>query len=210
MKQALAAVMAAAMLAGCGGRLDAPMADRTTVQADWRRVATTADRERLRRWRTTWLNAVARARASGARIELEAQDVLFDPDVFLSRPVPPAGEYRCREFKLGAKRAGLREYVAYPAFSCRIDGEDELARFRKTGGSQRPVGLIFPDASGRAVFLGTVMLGDETRAFAYGRDDTRDMAGFIDRIGERRWRLALPLPAFESMLDVIEIVPTGP
>lgn len=209
MKQALAALIAAAMLTGCGGGRKAPVAERATMQRDWRRVATAADRERLRRWRAVWLDAVARVRASGAGAEIDTQRALFDPDAFLLHPVPPAGNYRCRVFKLGAKRAGLRDFVGYPAFACRIDDEGELASFHKAGGSQRPAGLIFPDATGRAVFLGTLMLGDETRALKYGRDATRDMAGFVDRIGERRWRLALPLPAFESTLEVIEIVPAG-
>jgi hypothetical protein len=33
------------------------------------------------------------------------------------------------------------------------------------------------------------------------------MAGLVERIGARRWRLVLPYPRFESTLDVIEIVP---
>ncbi len=207
MKQALAAAVAAAMLAGCGGGRAAPVAERAAVQPNWRRVATAADRERLRRWRSAWLGATARARASGAGPQIDANGALFDPDLILSRPIPPAGDYRCRVFKLGAKRPGMRDFVAYPAFACRIDHDGQVTRFHKTGGSQRPIGLIFPDAAGRAVFLGALMLGDETHALDYGRDATRDMAGFVDRIGERRWRLALPLPAFESTLDVIEIVP---
>lgn len=209
MRRALAVGMAAAMLAGCGGRRETPAPERVAANSDWRRVATAADRDRLRRWRTAWLDAVARARTSGAGREIDAQGVLFDPDIIMADPVPPPGDYRCRVFKLGAKMSGMRDYVAYPAFACRIDDGGEVARFHKTGGSQRPVGLIFSDRSGRAVFLGTLMLGDETRVLDYGRDGTRDMAGFVDRIGERRWRLALPLPAFESTLDVIEIVPAA-
>ncbi|ONF96887.1 DUF4893 domain-containing protein [Sphingomonas jeddahensis] len=209
MKQALAALMAAAMLASCGGGREAPAPERGVANSDWRRVATAADRNRLRRWRTAWLDAVGRARASGAEGEIDAQGVLFDPDIVMAEAVPPPGDYRCRVFKLGAKDPGMRDYVAYTAFPCRIEDDGEVARFHKTGGSQRPMGLIFSDRSGRAVFLGTLIVGDETRVLDYGRDATRDMAGFVDRIGDRRWRLALPLPAFESTLDVIEIVPAG-
>ena len=39
------------------------------------------------------------------------------------------------------------------------------------------------------VFLGTMMLGDETRALDYGRDPVRDVAGLLERVGPRRWRL---------------------
>jgi hypothetical protein len=41
----------------------------------------------------------------------------------------------------------------------------------------------------------------------YGRDANRDMAGIVQRIGPRRWRLVLPYPHFESLLDVVELVP---
>ena len=57
------------------------------------------------------------------------------------------------------------------------------------------------------VFLGTLQLGDEHGVLRYGHDAERDMIGLLERIGERRWRLTLPFPRFESMLDVIEIVP---
>ena len=33
------------------------------------------------------------------------------------------------------------------------------------------------------------------------------MAGFVERVGPRRWRIAFPYPAFESNLDVLELVP---
>ena len=57
------------------------------------------------------------------------------------------------------------------------------------------------------MFLGTLALGDERSPIAYRRDPQRDLAGLVERIGERRWRIAFPYPAFESMLDVVEVVP---
>ncbi|HEV2043966.1 MAG TPA: DUF4893 domain-containing protein, partial [Sphingomicrobium sp.] len=73
----------------------------------------------------------------------------------------------------------------------------------------RPVGLIFAGDALRQVFLGTLVLGDETRAMQYGRDPDRDLAGFVERIGPARWRMVLPRPAFESTLDVIELIQTS-
>jgi hypothetical protein len=67
--------------------------------------------------------------------------------------------------------------------------------------------LIFPDSVSRAVFLGTMVLGDETKPLNYGQDVNRDLAGYLERIGPRRWRLVLPRPRFESLLDVVEITP---
>jgi len=219
-KRVLIASMMTATLAGCGGRRAAPatvpapsasppVTGATTAPADWRRVATLADRDRLRKWRSAWLDALTRARASGAGDAISAQGALLLPDVRLGDPLPPPGSYRCRVFKLGGKAAGMRDFTAYPPFACRIERDGAVLRFEKITGSQRPVGRIFPDPAGRPVFLGTLMLGDETRPIAYGRDGGRDMAGFVDRVGERRWRLILPLPAFESLLDVIELVPAS-
>ena len=59
----------------------------------------------------------------------------------------------------------------------------------------------------RQVFLGTLVLGDEQRAMQYGRDPDRDVAGFVEKIGPNRWRLVMPYPAFESLTDVLELVP---
>lgn len=205
MTRALSAMLVAAMLAGCGGR-ERPARSDAPVAANWRRVATPADRDRLRRWRTIWLDATNSARAAGAGRDMMAQGNLFDPDVALPDPIPPTGDYLCRVFKLGAQRSGMRDFTAYPDYPCRVEQVGGQTTFRKTGGSQRPEGRIFAEPN-RAIFLGTLVLGDEERALAYGRDATRNMAGIVARIGERRWRLALPLPAFESTLDVIELVP---
>jgi hypothetical protein len=59
------------------------------------------------------------------------------------------------------------------------------------------------------VFLGTLMLGDERRAMEYGVDPNRDVAGFVERIGPNRWRLAMPRPHFESIVDVMELLPAS-
>ena len=178
-------------------------AQQAPPQANWRTIATPADRARLRGWRASWMTALARIRGAGKGAEITRAAGLFDPDVALPRPVPPAGRYRCRTIKLGAKSESLLEYVAYPPFACQFDG----LRFVKSGGSQRMEGSIYRDGAARAVFLGTLVLGDERRAIRYGRDAQRNIAGFVERIGPRRWRLVLPAPAFESLLDIVEITP---
>jgi hypothetical protein len=67
--------------------------------------------------------------------------------------------------------------------------------------------LIFPGDALRQVLLGTLVLGDETRAMQYGRDTDRDVAGYVERIGPNRWRLIQPYPHFESLTDVLELTP---
>jgi hypothetical protein len=76
-------------------------------------------------------------------------------------------------------------------------------------GPQRPTGLIFADTDARAILLGTMVFSDETRPLDYGRDAGRDMAGAVERIGHRRWRIVVPYPRFESTLDVVELVPAA-
>lgn len=197
----------AAALGGCGGRATvADVSAPSARAADWRGIATSADRNRLRNWRPTWLAALAAARtADPAGVRDEA--ALFDPDRAMSDAMPPVGTYRCRTFKLGAKGGVTRGFIAYDWFECRVDQKGGAVRFAKTSGSQRTVGLIYPDGPSRAVFLGTLALGEEGGTLAYGRDPNRDMAGLVERIGPQRWRIAFPEPRFESHLDVVELEP---
>ena len=177
---------------------------------DWRTVATESDRVRLREWRDAFADGLAAARAAGHGDEIAREGALLQPDARLGGGPIPNGDYRCRVIKVGAKSAGLLDYIAYPAFACRVRPENDIQGFAKLTGSQRQVGLIFPGDAMRQVFLGTLVLGDESSALQYGRDQERDVAGFIERIGPNRWRLLMPRPHFESQIDVLELVPATP
>lgn len=174
---------------------------------DWRAVATEGDRERLRDWRDAFVSGLRAARAAGHAGAIAREGALLEPDAALPGGPIPNGDYHCRVIKLGAKSPGLLDYVAYPAFDCRIRPQGELQHFAKLTGSQRPVGLIFPGDALRQLFLGTLVLGDEQRALQYGRDAERNVTGFVERIGPNRWRMLMPRPAFESQIDVLELVP---
>lgn len=173
---------------------------------DWRSVATSNDQDRLRGWRSAFVAGLKDARMTDAA-KVAAEGALLAPDVALPGPAIPDRSFACRTIKLGVRSEGMPGYVAYPSFTCRIRAEHGLQRLVKLTGSQRPIGLIFPGDALRSVFLGTLMLGEETRPLQYGGDTERDMAGYVERIGPRRWRLILPSPAFESKIDVIELVP---
>jgi hypothetical protein len=175
------------------------------ARTDWRSVITSRDRTRVHNWREAWLAALDRAKAGGAGARIAAEGALLSPDAALDGPAAPDGDYRCRVIKLGAATPGGLDYVAYPAFRCRI----ARGRFAKLDGSQRPAGRLYPYDDARQLFLGAMVLGDESGAIPYGRDPDRDMAGVIERIGPHRWRLVLPYPRWESMLDVMELVPAG-
>jgi hypothetical protein len=174
----------------------------------WREAATANDEKRLREWRSAFVHALAAARKGGHAGEIAREGALLDPDSAIGGPIPN-GAYRCRVIKVGAKSAGMLDYVSYPPFNCVIRAQHGLQRFTKTSGSQRLVGLIFPADAMRQVLLGTLVLGDETRALQYGQDEDRDVAGYVERIGPDRWRLIMPRPHFESQLDVMELTPAG-
>jgi hypothetical protein len=172
----------------------------------WRQVATEDDRRRLREWRDAFVAALAEARGSGHGDLIAREGVLLDPDAALPRAALPQGEFHCRTIKLGSQREGGLDYVAYPGFRCRAGpGAGGLTLFAKLTGSQRPVGRLFPEHDRRQIFLGTMQLSDERQVLTYGRDRERNMAGILERIGERRWRILFPYPHFESTLDVIEL-----
>lgn len=198
-------IAALALLGGCAQHVAAPPI--AAGAPDWRRVATTDDRTRLREWRTAFMSGLSEARAGGHAADVAREVALLEPDV--GRPArPPAGDYRCRVIKLGSKGGGTLPYVAYPPFMCRVDDEGGMASFKKLTGSQRPVGVILGDAQ-RMVFLGTLVLGDEKRALDYGRDRDRDLIGAVEALPDGRWRLLLPYPHYESLIDVIELIPAG-
>ncbi|HET7606021.1 MAG TPA: DUF4893 domain-containing protein [Sphingomicrobium sp.] len=175
----------------------------------WKEVATPKDRQRLADWRTTFVKALEAARKAGHTAEIAREGALLDPDAALGPPAVPNGLFSCRIIKIGAKGEGNLPYVAYPPFGCQVKADRGLQRFNKFGGSQRYVGLIFPGDAVRQIFLGTLVLGDETRALQYGQDELRDVAGYVERVGPNRWRLVMPKPHFESQLDVMELVPSS-
>ena len=175
----------------------------------YKQVVSEKDKVRLRDWRKTFEAALASARKAGHGAEIDREGVLLDPDGALDQPTIPNGMYRCRVIKLGAKDPGNLDFVSYPGFTCRVRPDHALQRLSKISGSQRYVGILFPDDAIHRVFLGTLVLGDERRALQYRQDDARDVAGFLERIGPNRWRLVMPQPHFESRLDVMELVPEG-
>jgi hypothetical protein len=156
-----------------------------------------------------WVAAVNKARQSGHGTEIDREGALLQPDVALTSPLPPAGDYHCRTLKIGGKAPGLPDYASYPGALCRISVRDGRLRFVKLDGVQRPIGTLYPDDGERAIFLGTMVLGDEHKPLGYSNDKDRDMAGFVQRIGEGKWRIAFPYPHWESTLDVIELTPAA-
>ena len=186
------------------GQPAASAADDQEQATDWRRVAVLPDRDRLRRLRIAWVEGIRLAYAKGAGPAVRAEGVLLDPDVALSGPIPPAGDYHCRVLKMG----GVPGFVVLPPVSCRVTTATGGAlAFSMLGKTQRTAGRIFADTDIRGVFLGALAMPEERRVLAYGRDTSRDMVGVVRRVGDKKWRIAFPYPRFESTLDVIELTP---
>jgi hypothetical protein len=204
----LLALSAALALAACGSKDLEPKPVKQRPN-DWHQIVSPADRDRLQRWRSAWMAGLDKATTAGNGPQIAAQGALLKPDTALDDAMLPPGDYACRVIKMGAQTKGSLDYVAYPAFSCRVTPDQGVLHFAKIGGSQRPVGDIFPDEGRRMIFLGAMTLGDEPRPRPYGRDAERDMAGIVERVGPQRWRIAFPYPRWESTIDVLELIPKG-
>lgn len=206
------ALLAGAALAlGACASMGGAVTDNTTPPVSetsgWRSVATDHDKGRIRNWYTAWKEALAAANQGGYAAQVAEEGDLLKPDAALPNPHLPAGNYRCRTIKLGSKSGGILNFVSYPWFECRVTAEQNIYSFAKLTGSQRTTGLIFQDDNRRQIFLGTMVLGDESGPRDYGVDQARDMAGILERIGANRWRIVFPYPAYESLVDVMEVAP---
>ena len=97
MTRALAA-FACIALAAC-----APKPIISTPTADWRAVATDADRDKLRNWRDAFVEGLTEARAAGHDADVDREGVLLEPDAALGGGPIPNGTYHCRVTKLGSQ-----------------------------------------------------------------------------------------------------------
>jgi len=176
---------------------------------DWRTVASSADASLLGRLDQAWRLGRAEAEDGGFAAQVEALGPLVDPNAAQAGRLQPApGTYRCRTIKLGRRVEGQGlAYVAYPYFACSVEltpGGDLI--LSKTTGSQRTRGLLYPDTDRRLVYVGAQAWGDEAHFPRYGQTGERDQVGVLERIGDARWRLAIPWPKQEAKLELLEIV----
>ena len=203
----------AGLAAGCATKEPCLSPSVTTGQAgadgkpDWHDVITDPYHLRLRAWRKAMVDGLTQARASGKGAAIDAEGKLLDPDAGIDDATLPVGYYRCRVIKLGAKAAGQDDYIAYPAHRCQVRASGEITKLVELNGLQKPSGRLYQDGPSRVVFLGTMVLGDEVKAIAYGRDADRDIVGVVQRVEPRRWRMIIPQPAWESLADVMELTP---
>lgn len=173
---------------------------------EWRGIARIEDAQKIDEIDRIWDEAIARTGERRYRTASRDEGELVDPAAGLPRPAPAPGPYWCRTIKLGlSSSAG---YVAFRPFNCYIEAEGELLTLVKQSGSERPAGRIYLDEeSNRLVFLGGLALGREEEPPAYGDNVARNVIGVIERVGPFRYRLVIPRPQGDSVLDLIELVP---
>ena len=67
--------------------------------------------------------------------------------------------------------------------------------------------LIYPADQLRQVFLGTLVLGDETQAYQYGRDPIATSPAGSNGSATIAGGWSCPIRIMNRLLDVIELVP---
>jgi hypothetical protein len=220
MRRRVSALLAIVLLSGCSPmnrRVGPPPPPPPVVMIDegpeWQRVASGSDQDRIADVDRAWAEALDQALNRRTRRLVEEEGDLLDPGAALPKPALTPGSYWCRVVKLGMRvsRPRARAFVAYKPFYCYVEAEGDLLTIVKQTGSQRPAGRIYPDdRENRMIFLGAMGLGDETEPLPYGEDPERDMAGVVERIGPFRWRLVVPYPRSDALLDVLELTPVLP
>ena len=181
----------ALMLISSGALAEGTMAARTLSKSD---------KERIARYEATQKSAIAEARKGGDKAEVAMLDTLMaaKPQPILG--VDIRGDYRCRTIKLG----GGLPLTVYGWFNCRIDEDDLGYRLTKTSGSQRLTGHFIDDSANRLLYYGvSYIAGDKPGRYGAKADD--DQVGYFLKTGPSSYRLDLPLPAFESKFDIIEL-----
>ncbi|HEU0309736.1 MAG TPA: DUF4893 domain-containing protein [Sphingomicrobium sp.] len=176
----------------------------------WQRIASSEDANRIHRVGTAWSEGLEQARAAGNGNDLRAEGKLLDPNAAQPKPAPTPGSYSCRMVRLGREGRRGPAFQKFKPFFCYVGVEGELFTIVKQTGSQRPAGRLWEDDNdNQLIFLGTLALGNEEEARAYGDDAKRDMAGVFERIAPFKWRLVIPFSQSGARLDVFELTPVA-
>ena len=212
-----AALMVALSLAGCtlpGKEDEKPrpvISAPPPLKADiWQDIANSEDANRIRRAGTAWSMGLQEARQGGFGNDIKAEGKLLIADAAQAKPAPTPGSYSCRVIRLGKENGRGPAFQKFKPFFCYVGVEGELFTIVKQTGSQRPAGRLWEDDNpSRLIFLGTVAIGNEEEARAYGEDPKRDTAGIFERIAPFKWRLVIPFPQTGARLDVFELTPVA-
>ena len=203
------AVLPLCLLAACAGHRTPPAATSDAAAATpdsltWEALILPDDRTRLDDLSRRWINARnAARRISAKRLEIEGD--LLNPGGALTFPAPSPGPYRCRRVRIGIQPRSFKSEE--PGF-CAVQAAERGLGFVMQTGAARPDGYLLDAGASRMVLLGGEAPGKTGRAPGYGSDTGHSVTGALERIGDFRWRLAIPQR--NGGLDVIEMVPIAP
>ena len=212
-----AVMMVVLALAGCTVPAAEEVKPRPVITAPppskadiWQDIARSEDTNRIRGTGTAWSNGLEEARRAGFGGEIGAEGKLLNANAAQAKPAPTPGSYSCRVIRLGKENGKGPAFQKFKPFFCYVGVEGELFTIVKQTGSQRPAGRLWEDDNpARLIFLGTLALGSEEEARAYGEDPRRDMAGVFERFAPFKWRLVIPFPQSGARLDVFELTPVA-
>jgi hypothetical protein len=162
------------------------------------KLMTPTDKARLEKYEETRKAALAEAKSGNAAEVAELDALLAKPLLSLS-DFDLGGDWQCRTTKVG----GLSPLVVYGWFKCHISDDGSGWKLEKISGSQRTTGRFYDDGEKRPIYLGSFHVAGET-AKPYGSGPESDQVGYAFRTGPAEWRIELPVPQYESKLDILE------
>ncbi len=182
---------------------DKPAAAVVVEEAEaWRSIASQRDAAALDSLADRWRQALSAGRAANLSRRIAGEGELLVPDVRLPRAAPAPGSYRCRYIRPGGRR-----WVSSASGFCYVGVEEGQLTLATELRGLRFGGYLWEVKGGeRLVFLGGAVPTGTRTAPAYGDNPSRDAAGLVERIGEFRYRLAMPEPAPGVGLTIVELV----
>lgn len=198
------------LVVGCAAHRTPPVAlpqaaEPKPVVSGWRAVAKPEDQVRIDALAATWRTAKGGLKGRSAR-RVTAEGALIDPDRTLPGVLPPNGTYHCRLLRFG----GAASFRTFAPDLCYVLVEGANTVFVKQTGENLPSGWLMPDGDRRLVFLGTFRPPGTSVVAPYGKGAGRDIAGVLERVGAKRWRLVMAEAGQGARLDVYELVPFSP
>ncbi len=171
-------------VAGIGAELCARLAT-IVARPAWQRVAWDAHQESIQLAREIAIELLDRMQGqyvnAKAREELKA---LLGASAQAIEAHALAGRWRVRSLQASAEAL-----FAYPYFNAEFQVDGDTLLFRKTSGSQRRSGRLYPYGDDRSwVFVGTATVNDEPEK-TYSRLDARPLPEPFDSVG-RLWILS--------------------
>jgi len=198
---------------GALSRAKAPLALALTLAATpsfaagWQEQASRADIARLAQLPQIRAAALQDAQRGAGRGDMRAIGGVMNPEGHAIPERALIGTWRCRQLKLGR----MASYMVYDGwFSCSIRSHKGGLMLQKTNGTQRFMGMLFPE-NGAWVYLGAWSAKGEPwhqysgASASVGASVTPDdQIGLLTGIGDNHLRLEIPAVQ-ESLLDVVEL-----